>query len=304
MDDTAAEMSGAIAHWTATVATDQSFSLAEGPLWDPRRQRLLWVDINAGTVHEGRLEPGRVVPTETHRVADTVGAVVCSEAGDLLIAGLHELIVRRASGAIETGPDVVIPVSSRRLNDGACDPAGRFLVGTLDRTGAQDHEVLVRVERDNTLTTIDDDLSLSNGLAWSPDGHLMYSVDSIPGTVWVRDYDATSGEVGKRRPLLEFTDGLPDGMCTDIAGYLWVAVHGRGQVRRFTPDGDLVGVVDVAAPLTTSVAFVGDAYDQLLITSGSEGVSEPDLAAYPDSGRLFLVDVGVTGFPATPWAGP
>ncbi|HEY1485966.1 MAG TPA: SMP-30/gluconolactonase/LRE family protein [Micromonosporaceae bacterium] len=301
MDDTAGHQG--IPRWTATVATDQGYTLGEGPLWDPYRGRLLWVDIVAGSVHSGRLHPDRIEPAEHHQVADSVGAVVCSVDGDLLIAGLHELIVRTAAGDIETAPDIVIPASSRRLNDGACDPAGRFLVGTLDRAGARGRETLTRVERDGALTTIDDDLTLSNGLAWSPDGRLLYSIDSVPGTVWRRDYEPDGDRIGERRVWLEIADGTPDGMCIDVEGCAWIAIHGRGQVRRYSPGGDLIGVVDVAAPHTTSVAFAGDAYDQLVITTATDGLAPADLDAYPCSGRLFRADVGVTGLPATPWAG-
>jgi len=284
------------------------FSLAEGPLWDPARQRVLWVDILAGTAYEGRLEaadgtPGRVVPTTSHQLDAMVGAVVVSADGDLLAAGEHGLIVKTAGGDVLPGTDLLRAGSRQRLNDGKVDPAGRFLVGSLDRDGAPDREILVRVEPDGLVTVLDDDLTLSNGLAWSPDGSLMYSIDSGPGNVWVRDYDATTGGTGERRLVTRVTDGDPDGMCTDSEGFLWVAVYGQGQVRRFTPDGELAGVIEVDAPHTTCIAFVGDSYDRALITTATDGMSEAELARYPDAGRLFLVDVGVSGFPVTPWAG-
>jgi sugar lactone lactonase YvrE len=293
---------GAVPRWAATAATDEVFALAEGPLWDPLR-RLLWVDIDAGTVHEGRLDGERVVRTASHPVDRTVGAVVCSRAGDLLVAGAHALVVRTGTGQYQPGPAILPPDPARRLNDGKCDPAGAFLVGSMALDGGRGREVLVRVGRDGALTVLDADLSLSNGLAWSPDGGRMYSIDSVPGTVWVRGYDAASGAVGPRRVLLRMTDGTPDGMCTDVEGYLWIAVWGAGQVRRYTPGGVLAGIIDVRAPHTTSVAFVGDDHDLLLITSATAGLTPDQVARHPDSGRLFLARVGTTGLPATPWAG-
>jgi len=282
-------------NWTATVASGESFLLGEGPVWDAPRERLLWVDVDAGLVHQGRLDGDRVVVTDGTQWDRTVGAVVCSAAGELLVAGAQTLL---------TSPETRIVTDRSRLNDGACDPAGNFLVGTLALGDTSGQEILVRQERDGTITGLDDDLNLSNGLAWSPDGTLFYSIDSVPGIVWVRSYDAATGATGPRREWLRITDGLPDGLCVDADGHLWIAIWGRGQVRRFTPDARPAGVLDVPAPHTTSVAFVGPALDRLLITSATADLGAEQLAAYPMSGRLFLADVGVAGLPVTPWAGP
>ncbi|MEU4219484.1 SMP-30/gluconolactonase/LRE family protein [Actinoplanes sp. NPDC026623] len=282
---------------TADVACAEVFGLGEGPVWDGPRERLLWVDIPAGAVHEGRLDGDRVIVTAAHRLDRTVGAVVCSATGELLVAGAKTLL---PSGAR------VIPETARhrRLNDGACDPAGRFLVGSMSLDRTRHGETLVRLEHDGTLTVLDDDLTLSNGLAWSPDGTLLYSIDSVPGIVWVRPYDVATGAAGPRREWLRIGDGVPDGMCADADGHLWIAIWGAGEVRRFTPDARPTGdVVEVAAPHTSSVAFVGPGLDRLLITTATAELGADRLAAYPMSGRLFLVRVGVTGLPVAPWAG-
>jgi sugar lactone lactonase YvrE len=280
--------------WTAAVASTETFTLGEGPLWDAPRERLLWVDVDAGSVHEGRLDGDRVIVTGSQHRDRTVGAVVCSAAGELLVAGAQTLLG-------EGAPSIA---AGSRFNDGACDPAGRFLVGTLALGDPSGREILVRQEYDGSLTVLDDDLNLSNGLAWSPDGSAFYSIDSVPGIVWVRSYDAQSGAVGPRREWLRITDGLPDGLCVDAEGCLWIAIWGGGEVRRFTPDTRPAGVVTVPAPHTTSVAFVGPGLDRLLITTATASLDAAQRAAYPLSGSLFLADVGVTGLPVTPWAGP
>jgi|HubBroStandDraft_5_1064220.scaffolds.fasta_scaffold63994_2 sugar lactone lactonase YvrE len=301
LDDQARLTRAAVPRWSAKVASTDVFGLGEGPLWDPPRRRLLWVDVNAGTVHAGELSGSQVVRRQSWQLDRTVGAVVSSAAGDLLVAGARALITVTAAGSV-TGP-AIMPEPTRRLNDGGCDPAGNFLVGTLALDGARGHEILVRIERDETVTVVDDDLTLSNGLAWSADGTLLYSVDSVPGTVWIRSYDAATGATGPRREWLRVTDGLPDGICLDAEGYLWLAIWGAGQVRRYAPDGQLAGIVDVPAPHTSSVAFVGEGLDRLLITTAAVDLAAEQLAAFPDSGRLFLADVGVTGLPVTPWSG-
>jgi len=293
----------ATARFAAHVASSHICTLGEGPVWDAARERLLFVDIPAGAVHEARLDGDRVEITGSRSFDQTVGAVAVSADGDLLVAGARSLIavtgddVRR-----DVGPAVVPAGARRRLNDGACDPAGRFLVGSMALDDARGQDVLVRLDGD-ALTVLDDDLTLSNGLAWSPDGRLLYSTDSIPRVVWVRDYDVATGAVGPRREWLRLTDGTPDGMCADTEGHLWIAVWGAGQVRRYSPAGELVGVVEVAAPHTSCAAFVGPGLDRLLITTATSELSAAQLSDHPDSGRLFLADVGVTGLPTTPWAG-
>jgi sugar lactone lactonase YvrE len=202
----------------------------------------------------------------------------------------------------------VLPAhSGRRLNDGACDPAGRFLVGTLSLGDPTGRETLHRIEDDGSLTTLDDDLTLSNGLAWSPDGAVMYSVDTLAGVVRARPYDPVTGAPGPRTDLLHVEAGWPDGMRVDVDGNLWVAIWGGGQVRCLSPGGTLLHVVEVPAPNVTAVAFAGPDLGTLVITTASVGLSDTALADSPASGRLFTVEVGealgVRGLPTTPWNG-
>jgi sugar lactone lactonase YvrE len=289
--------------WSAAAASEEVFTLGEGPCWDAPRRRVLWVDIAAGTVHHGRIAGGRVIRTGSRSVDRSVGAVACSRAGEWLVAGVRALVVIGTDGDRRPGPSVLPAGSARRLNDGACDPAGAFLVGSLPLAGGSTSEVLVRVAPDGTVTVLDDDLTMSNGLAFSPDGGLLYSIDSGPGVVYVRPYDAATGKAGPRSELIRVSPGTPDGLCVDATGHLWIAVWGAGEVRRYTPDGAIVGVVEVPAPHTTSVAFVGDDLDQLLITTASADLDAGQRSRHPDSGRLFLARVGVTGVPVAPWAG-
>jgi sugar lactone lactonase YvrE len=271
-----------IERWRATPAAADQYRLAEGPVWDGPRDRLLWVEIETGTVHTGRLDGTRVVRTESRVLDRTVGAVAVGRDGDLLVAGTESLLVVGAGGEVTAGPRILPAGSGRRLNDGKCDPAGVFLVGTLAFDERPGGEVLVRVGADGGVSVVDDRLSLSNGLAWSPDGTLFYSIDTTPRIIYVRPYPS-----GPRREFLT-PDVAPDGMCADADGNLWVACYGAGQVRRYSPDGTLTGVVEVDEPEVTCPAFVGPALDRLIITTRR---------------RLFIADVGATGLPATPWAG-
>ncbi len=287
--------------YLARPAAEQRHRLAEGPVWDPA-VGALWVDILAGEVHEGRLNGGRVEPGRRLQVDTMVGAAVRSADGRLLVAGLERLWVVDAGGQIAPAPRILAAGSGRRLNDGACDPAGRFVVGTLSLATPSTTEVLVRVEEDGSLTVLDDDLAQSNGLAWSADGGTLFSIDTVPGLVWARDYDAVTGAVGERRLHLH-VDGYPDGMSSDTDGNLWVAVWGAGQVRCHAPDGALLHVVDVPAPHTSSVAFAGHDLRTLIVTTAAAELTADQLTRFPLSGRLFTVDVEATGVPSTPWNG-
>ena len=292
-------------------------------MWDAARERVLWVDIEGGAVLEGVLDGEVVEVVARHDLDGTVGAVVPSRDGRLLVAGQEELVVldpaggrtpgprtpgprMLAAGTRSPGPRIVAAGTHSRTNDGAVDPAGRFLIGTLalEHLEHLEHrERLVRVEDDGALTVLDEDLGLSNGLAWSPDGSRLYSVDTTARVVWVRDYDAVTGAVGRRHEHLRFGDPHPDGICMDADGALWVALWGTGQVRRYADDGELLATVEVDAPHTSSVAFVGPDLDVLLITTARTGLTPEQLAAHPDSGRLFTARVDAVGVPTTPWSG-
>ena len=291
-----------------TRASLQRFQLAEGPVWHAGRQRLLWVDIVSGLVFEGRLTDGVVTETARHEFAGMVGAVAPAADGRLLVAAQEHLIVLHPDGTRDDGPRVVPVGAQRRLNDAAVDPAGRLLVGTLSLAGESSGEVLVRLEDDGRLTTVDDDLSLSNGLAWSADGRLLYSVDTLRRTVFVRDYSSVgpAGESGARparRVHLELTDGFPDGIALDAQGHLWVAVWGAGEVRRYSPEGRLGDRVRVPAPHTSSLAFAGADLRTLVITTARVELTADQLRDHPDSGSLFTTRVDVPGLPTTLWSG-
>jgi sugar lactone lactonase YvrE len=299
------ELRGAGARlFSATVASERAYELAEGPVWDEERARVLWVDINPGQVHIGSLHEDVVEDTVVLRFDQMVGAAVCSADGRLLVAGQRDLYLVEPEARRRHLCALVPAEKNSRLNDGACDPAGRFLVGSMALDARQGEECLYRLGSDGTPATLDSDLTLSNGLAWSPDGSVLYTVDTTPGIVWSRPYDVTTGATGARSQILHFGKASPDGMCVDTDGNLWVAVWGAGEVRCFTPAGERVATVTVPAPLTTSVAFVGQARDTLLITTARDQLSSAQVDAFPLSGHHFIAHVNATGVPTTPWAGP
>jgi sugar lactone lactonase YvrE len=192
------------------------------------------------------------------------------------------------------------------MNDGGCDRAGRFFGGTMafdQRPGAG---ALYRLDLDGTVTTVLDGLTVSNGMGWAPDDRTVYLADSGLKLVWAFDYDLDTGAFSRQRVLLDFPnqDGVGDGLTVDDEGCLWTALWGGGQVRRWSPEGELLAVVELPVPQVSSCAFAGPAGDLLVISTSAEGLSEKARATQPDAGRLFTARPGVTGPAAFPYRGP
>jgi sugar lactone lactonase YvrE len=289
--------------FAARRATRTVYDLAESPVWDPVRRALHWVDIPAGMVLSGRIAEGTIVETGRVLLGESVGAVAIAEDGGLLIAAEKGLATIDESGAVHRGPPLLSAARNTRLNDGACDPAGRYLVGSLAPDATAADQVLLQVETNGFVTVLRSDIGLSNGIAWSPSGDAVYHVDTTARTVSSAAYDPPSGRVGPWRILFTVDDGLSDGLTVDEDGFLWIAVWGRGQVRRYDLAGTIQATVTVDAPLTSSVAFVGPDLDTLAITTARSDLTPNDLARYPSSGALFLVQTGVRGLPEHVWAG-
>ncbi|MEU7293692.1 SMP-30/gluconolactonase/LRE family protein [Streptomyces exfoliatus] len=284
--------------------------LTEGPVWDTRRQELLWVDIPSGHVHRAALAHERtrpdLTPLATLRFDRPVGAVLPCASGALLVAAgtsfLHLAEGRPVTEAVEVAapalPDDGLP---RRMNDAAVDPAGRLLAGTMAYDESPGAGALYRLDGAGLVTLLDS-VTISNGLGWSPDGTRLYYADSPTGRVDVFAYDPLPGVLSDRRPFAVLDRGVPDGLTVDREGRVWVAVWGGGEVLAFTPEGTLHARVEVPASHVTSCAFAGPDLDVLVITTASEGLDEERRAAEPDAGRLFVCRPGTTGLPQPPYA--
>lgn len=188
-----------------------------------------------------------------------------------------------------------------RMNEGGCDPDGRFYCGSMAYDRTEGAAALYRLDPDGSARVVLDHVTISNGLEWSPDGTLAYYNDTATLRVDVFDYDAEQGLTG-RRPFVrhEEDDGHPDGLTVDADGGVWVAMNHRGAVRRYAPSGELTAVVEVEPRQVTACTFGGDALDRLFITTSREGLSPGE---DPAAGSLFVADVGVSGLPVREFAG-
>jgi sugar lactone lactonase YvrE len=262
--------------------------LGEGPVWDARDDSLWWVDALGAAVW--RSSAGGHT---RHETTEPLRCLVPRASGGF--AG----VVGSAFVAFDPATGVVGPLADTgldaTLNDGKCDPAGRFWAGSCgDGTG-----ILYRLDARRQVTPTVGGITVSNGLAWSPDAGTLYYVDTYAFGIDAFDYDVATGDLRNRRRLVDIpeSEGLADGMSVDSDGCLWVALFRSGCVRRYTPEGRLDGVVRTSCPQVTSCAFGGPGYASLYITSGAVGLD------HPDAGALFVCTPGVTGLPPAVYAG-
>jgi sugar lactone lactonase YvrE len=294
-----------LTQWVAQPATDLRAEHAEGPCWDPRLDALLWVDQFDGIVYLADFDKADRQLQIRHRyqVGSPIGAVVpcAAEGSGWLVACAGGFAHLTETGGLtllgqpEAGREQTI-----RMNDGKCDPQGRFWAGSMAWSKEAKAGSLYRLDERLDVRTMLAGTTISNGLAWAADGATMYYIDTPTRRVDRFGFTA-SGELLERRVAVAIPpgDGEPDGMCIDERGNLWIALWGGSSVRCYSPDGVLLAVVAVDAPQVSSCAFGGPTNRTLFITTSQEGMGEVTRRTYPQSGKVFCVDVNVAGPPTS-----
>ncbi len=235
-----------------------------------------------------------------------VGAVAPAAGGGYVLAAGAGFLGLSDSGEIYELAQPEAGRSDVRMNDGACDALGRFWAGTMAYDQSPGAGTLYRLELDGTCTTVLKGLTISNGIGWSPDGTTMYLADSGTGDVDAFDFDLQSGEVADRRTLVHFDAPgvVPDGLTTDEAGGIWIALWGGGAVQQYAPDGRLLATIPLPVERPTSCAFGGPECLALFVTTARDGLDEDALARQRDAGRVLRVDgIGVRGTPCETYRG-
>jgi sugar lactone lactonase YvrE len=276
---------------------DAHARVGEGPVWDDANGTLVWVDIMSNAVH-------RYNPTTQRDDALDVGQPVGAAAlrrGTGLVLALRDgfALLDTDSGDVQLVAPVEADIPTNRLNDGKCDPSGRFWAGTMAFDVTPGVAALYRLDPDLQVSRVVSGVTLSNGLGWSLDGRHMYYIDSMTQGVDVFDFEPADGSLGQRRRLITIppAEGLPDGLTVDAEGGLWIALHGSGTIRRYTPDARIDRVVRVPPSMVTCCAFGGPDLADLYITTMSLGMSELERRAQPQAGALFRCRPGVRGLP-------
>jgi sugar lactone lactonase YvrE len=283
------------------LLADERVRLGEGPVWDSRSGRVIWVDIEGAALLSTDPETGA---TTKRPMPMAIGIAVPRRSGGF-VAALEDGFYAIAD---DGGTELIAPIENRanglRFNDGACDPAGRFLAGTMAWDFRPGAGTLYRLEPDLSVTRLLEGVTISNGLGWSPDGGTMYYVDTTTERIDAFDYDVDSGAITRRRTLVKIEgEGRPDGLCVDVEGAVWVALWPGWSVRRYLPDGSLDAVMPLPVAQVSSCVFGGASLDVLFITSAWSTLSEEERAAQPLAGSLFRASVGTSGVARAPFAG-
>jgi sugar lactone lactonase YvrE len=255
---------------TKTDAVETLFHLdsigGESPYWDVETGQFWWLDIQSRLLNHG-LESGEVESTPMKRYAGSF----------TLVSGSATVLASVDDGFAELGPgwanETVIEYETQHptnaMNDGKCDPRGRMWAGSMSRTRGEVDGRLYCLDADGTVAVLAAGIEISNGIGWSPDGTVFYTVDSAAQVIYAYDCDLDAPTISNRRVLAEvpFEVGLPDGLAVDVDGYVWVAMCFGGVVNRYSPSGRLDTVVTLPVMAVTSVAFGGADLDLLHITT-------------------------------------
>lgn len=281
--------------------------LGEGVLWCPRAQALYWTDIHAATLwchtpHDGG--------TREWALPERLASFALCEADGWLLLGLASRLAFFHLERGELQPIVAVEADlPTRLNDGVCDRQGRFVFGTLHepRDGESRRPIggFYRLNADLVLERLPlPPVAISNSLAFSPDGAILYFCDSPTRRIQCCDYRA-DGSVGPARTFVDLAgiEGEPDGSTVDADGGLWNAQWGMSRVVRYRRDGSEDRIVHVPTRQPTRAAFGGPALDTLYITSARDGLSAECLRKEPLAGALFAVAAVARGVSEARFAG-
>ena len=276
---------------------DIKASLGECPVWSVAEQVLYWVDINAPTLNRFDPATGR---NTAMPMPESIGCFALRRSGGFVVALRGGLWLAGQDGTLDRKVvDAPYDPAHHRFNDGRCDAAGRFFVGSMNEKRDANSASLIRVDPDFRVTRVLDDIMISNGLAWSPDGRTMYHADTPTHTIRAFDYDAASGMPSRPRVFAQWmreTD-RPDGAAVDSAGNYWSAFYRGGKVVKVSPRGDVLAEYPTPALCPTMCAFGGSDLRTLYVTSARQMREADELARLPQSGGIFALAVDTPGLP-------
>lgn len=293
---------------TDIVALDAPPSiLGESPLWHPTEQVLYWCDIPGRALN--RFDPA----TSRHDrwdFATEPASIAPMRDGGLLIA-MRDGLWRFDTTTGERSPLARPPYDTRleRFNDGKCDPQGRFWVGTIYEPRDPPLAAFYRYAA-GQLDRLLGDITVGNGLGWSPDARTMYCSDTKAHTIYAFDFDASRGSVGPRRVFASFPvkqaeqdlstyGGRPDGAAVDVEGGYWSALFEGQRLLRLAPTGEITREIQLPVRCATMPCFGGPDLKTLYITTSREKRPAAELEAQPLAGRVLTLRVDVAGLPAT-----
>ncbi len=287
---------------TVEVAFAANASLGESPRWDPQHQRLYWADIIQQQLHCFNPATGE---NTTRQFDQSIGCVSLRREGGFILGMRHGIYtLDHFDGELQLLSSPEAGVESNRFNDGRCDAAGRYFVGSIYEPKGQPLAHIYRIDSQGQFARCVEGLATSNGIAFSPDNSRFYYADTPSHAIQVCDYNLATGEVSNSRLFHQFPlgHGRPDGAAVDAEGCYWTALYEGGRVVRLSPEGQILQEIAVPARCPTMAAF-GDADLKTLYITTVRARPDEELAQYPLSGAIFKVRVDVPGLPEHRFAG-
>nr|WSZ94494.1 SMP-30/gluconolactonase/LRE family protein [Streptomyces sp. NBC_00857] len=278
--------------WTGVVAYH-----GEGPNWDTNTGQLRIVDMLAGDILTFDADGAY----ERQRVGDVAAAWRSRRSGGIVAAAERGFVLIAADGTMTRG-DELWSDPQVRMNEGGCDPAGNFYCGSMAYDARPGAGSVYRLTPGGDISVAHTGVTISNGLAWAPDGSFAYYVDTPTRSVARVTVDPSTGRFSIPVPwvTIDRRDGAPDGITVDAEGGVWVALWGGSAVRRYTADGTLDEVVEVNARQVSACSFGDDDYGRLFITTSRQDIADGD---DPAAGAVFTVRPGIAGLAPLPYAG-
>ena len=295
-------MAKALDSLTVALALDCGCELGEGIVWCDRTGTAYWTDV-----HRCTLWQWQVADQDVRRwsLPDRLGSLALCESGRLLLAlakGLYlaELPVSESAPILRLLTAVDADKSQLRTNDGRADRAGKFVFGTLNEHPARAplgsfYQFSMRYG----LRRLDlGGVAIPNSICFSVDGRTLYYCDSLSAQIMACTYDSESADVSDVRVFAEIGEGGPDGSVIDADGYLWNAQWGGFRLVRYDPNGMVDRQIELPVPQPSCLAFGGENFQEIFITSAREGLSAEELERWPGSGGVFRAQAdGLRGLP-------
>ena len=278
------------------VVWDLAAELGEGPVWVQRDRALWFVDIKKHEMH--RYDPADGA-RKTWKAPEQVGFILPAERGGF-VAGLQSGLFHfdERSGAFERIAEVEPDKPDNRLNDGVVDPSGRLWFGSMDNGERAKSGAFYCFTGGEVRHTGLDGIAITNGPAVSPNGRILYFVDTLKGTIEAADI-GEDGSLSGRRPFAKIDpkDGHPDGPTIDSEGCVWISLYAGWEAWRYSPAGELIGRVRFPVANITKVAFGGEGLSTAYATTARQMLTAEAIAKQPQIGDLFEFRVDVPGVP-------
>lgn len=270
--------------------------LGEGPVWVERDQALWFVDIKKQHVH--RLDPA-TGDRRSWDAPEMIGFLLPAQSGGFIAglqSGLHKF--EEASGSFTPIAELESGLPANRLNDAVTDPSGAMWFGSMDNDEKADSGAFYRFANGQVRSTELTGICITNGPAVSPDGRILYYVDTLARTIHAADV-GSDGSLSNKRLFTTIAEGegYPDGPTIDSEGCLWISLYDGWETRRYSPEGEILQHVRFPVANITKIAFGGPGLRTAYATTARQGMTAEALAQQPEAGDLFSFEVDVPGAP-------